>query len=419
MKRNLVLLTKNYPYGMGEDFIDGEIRRIAGSFNRITVVASQVQANAVQTKSVPEGVDLLRMNGLTSAFGKLLFCLYGLKELPHRWVWDELRRAPSLVAKGAVVYYCGKVSYLYPKVRKALLSTNCAQDDSTVFYSYWLYDTADIACRLRDDGIFAKGSKAVSRGHGYDVYANRNCANWIPFQNDVIRRLDGAYICSDDGRDYLISHYPESRDRIQTMYLGTDDMGIGCGSDDGMFRLVSCSWLAALKRTDILIDALKIAQDMMPGKLIWTCIGDGDLLEHYKNRAKSELKNMQTFFAGALRRDELYAFYREECVDLFVSVSESEGLPVSIMEAQSFGIPSLATDAGGTREITKTGLTGKLIPIDSSAQEIAEAICGFAVATQFARGEERTRCRAYWREHFDADVNCNRLQRIFISLIGD
>ncbi|NCO54621.1 MAG: glycosyltransferase, partial [Bacteroidetes bacterium] len=38
-------------------------------------------------------------------------------------------------------------------------------------------------------------------------------------------------------------------------------------------------------------------------------------------------------------------------VDLFINVSESEGIPVSIMEALSAGIPVIATNVGGTNEI--------------------------------------------------------------------
>ena len=42
-------------------------------------------------------------------------------------------------------------------------------------------------------------------------------------------------------------------------------------------------------------------------------------------------------------------------IDLFINTSSSEGVPVSIMEALSVGIPIIATDVGGTKEIvTKT-----------------------------------------------------------------
>ena len=43
---------------------------------------------------------------------------------------------------------------------------------------------------------------------------------------------------------------------------------------------------------------------------------------------------------------------------MFINLSSSEGIPVSIMEAQSFGIPVIATNVGGSGEIvvSETGV---------------------------------------------------------------
>lgn len=47
--------------------------------------------------------------------------------------------------------------------------------------------------------------------------------------------------------------------------------------------------------------------------------------------------------------------------DLFLNISESEGVPFSIMEALSAGIPVMATDVGGTAEIIDDTV-GRLLP---------------------------------------------------------
>ena len=48
-------------------------------------------------------------------------------------------------------------------------------------------------------------------------------------------------------------------------------------------------------------------------------------------------------------------------LDVFVLVSDYEGLSNAIMEAQSFGIPVVVTDVGGNREIAVDGQTGFLV----------------------------------------------------------
>ena len=48
-------------------------------------------------------------------------------------------------------------------------------------------------------------------------------------------------------------------------------------------------------------------------------------------------------------------------LDVFVLVSDYEGLSNAIMEAQSFGIPVVVTDVGGNREIAVDGQIGFLV----------------------------------------------------------
>ena len=54
-------------------------------------------------------------------------------------------------------------------------------------------------------------------------------------------------------------------------------------------------------------------------------------------------------------------------------MSETEGVPVSIMEAFSVGIPALATDVGGVAELVN-GQNGALLSADATIGEIAQKI---------------------------------------------
>lgn len=59
--------------------------------------------------------------------------------------------------------------------------------------------------------------------------------------------------------------------------------------------------------------------------------------------------------------------------DLFVNMSLSEGIPVSIMEAISFGIPIIATNVGGNAEIVNDE-TGVLIPVNIDQAAFNETV---------------------------------------------
>ena len=76
-----------------------------------------------------------------------------------------------------------------------------------------------------------------------------------------------------------------------------------------------------------------------------------------KNLAKESGVDRNIRFIGWI--DDVNEIF--SMIDLFVLPSLSESLPVSIIEAMSFGIPVVATDVGGVPEIVADGETGYII----------------------------------------------------------
>ena len=95
--------------------------------------------------------------------------------------------------------------------------------------------------------------------------------------------------------------------------------------------------------------------------------------------------------------------------DLFAlaSVPRSEGLPTVLLEAMSSGLPVVATDVGGVREIVEEGVTGLVVPALSD-----DAFAGAAVAIlrdPQLRADMSRAARKRAQEHFSlarcADVH--------------
>jgi glycosyltransferase involved in cell wall biosynthesis len=63
------------------------------------------------------------------------------------------------------------------------------------------------------------------------------------------------------------------------------------------------------------------------------------------------------------RRDDVHELLRG--VDGVISASADEALPTALIEAAACGLPVVATDAGGTREIVIDGVNGRLVPVGS------------------------------------------------------
>jgi len=117
---------------------------------------------------------------------------------------------------------------------------------------------------------------------------------------------------------------------------------------------------------------------------------------------------------GEISNNEILNEYRKNYYDIFISVSETEGLPVSIMEAISFGIPIIATDVGGTNEIVKNNVNGWLINKDFDVKDLANKIIDINEMDEDKKKKYRREARNIWMRNFNAGDNYNKF---FIQLL--
>ena len=59
--KQLILITKSYPYDYGEEFLENEIEFLAQKFEHITVFATSVNDESIK-RAVPENVSCVPMN---------------------------------------------------------------------------------------------------------------------------------------------------------------------------------------------------------------------------------------------------------------------------------------------------------------------------------------------------------------------
>lgn len=100
-------------------------------------------------------------------------------------------------------------------------------------------------------------------------------------------------------------------------------------------------------------------------------LGKGNLEEELKDRAQRlGIRDYITFFEE-VRYQNVPNYYRR--ADIFVLPSLSEGLPNVLMEAMASGLPVVATDVGGNKELIQENKGGYLVDPKNST-ELSKAI---------------------------------------------
>jgi glycosyltransferase involved in cell wall biosynthesis len=94
-------------------------------------------------------------------------------------------------------------------------------------------------------------------------------------------------------------------------------------------------------------------------------VGDGPLYGELTALASHLGVSDRVRFLGTVPRERVASLLR--ACDLFVLNSSYEGLPHVILEAASAGLPVIATDAGGTREVVHDLANAQLVPVGDLA----------------------------------------------------
>ncbi|HGJ63834.1 TPA: glycosyltransferase [bacterium] len=399
--KNLVLICNNYPLTEGEFFISDELRIIAKYFDNIYVFihdqkksynSHYLPTNAIIIKYPPPHtkiriVDLLRIFSM----GLLYYEIFTA-------VFRNRKKINALLLKVIIKDLINALHVMF-ELEKFIKNRNISLRE-TIFYSYW-HDFKSLSL------VFLKrkynAARFISRAHGWDVFFERHKINYIPYKNTIIPSLDHTFSVSDAGRDafmkYTRGKFPE---KISVSRLGTINPNKPkIYKTTNGFHLCSCSSIISLKRIDLIIDLLN---RIKLSNVFWTHFGSGPLLQNMKRIAEERLTNLQFSFNGLVANESIIKFYRDNYIDLFINLSISEGIPVSIMEALSAGIPVVGLNTGGMKEIVNNEI-GFLYPYDTPISIISNEMERYLTESRLKQQIKRASAFAFWEKYYNAEKN--------------
>lgn len=335
-----------------------------------------------------------------SVFKKILITYLGITSLlTWKQIFYNLARKQFHFLK--IVDFVGEARFIANYLRRHYV---CHIDDRTpVFYSYWFNQNALALSILKKRCPYLK---VISRAHGLELYYSEFTKPYLNLMSFCCQTLDSIVSISQHGEHYLRQHFLCKN--VVTSYLGVvDNHFLTKISNENELFIVSCSFIYPVKRLQLLIEHLALFMRTTSLKVRWMHLGGSQFaMDESKLRSSAEtllggIHNLEWSISGKISNHDILNYYKTNTVDVLINVSESEGLPVSMMEALSFGIPIIGTDVGGTCELVNED-TGVLIPKDFTHDAFSDALKHILT---FKTIECRQKIRDVYLAKFSAERN--------------
>jgi glycosyltransferase involved in cell wall biosynthesis len=340
----IAFITQQTPYGKGEGFIIDELIEFAQQGHDITVFpmrpeadvyhsdAKMIRGHAVSMPLITVPLILLFYKFIILQPGK---ALYIAKTLLHS-------RSPGILIKNVAVL--PKAIWIAQQIRSRGIGH---------IHAYWASTSATAGMIVS----YLSGVSWSFTCYRWDV-ADDNLLALKHQSAEFIRcpdeqsRAEVTSICKlrDLGKLHLI----RSGIRIPTAmsYPAPD----GNASQQKPFRFAVPAMMVEKKGHVYLLDAIRLLADK---GYVFTCwlIGDGPLREKVEERIRHLKIDAFVEMKGQLRLEEMRSIYQAHLVDVVVLPSivtadnQKEGIPASLIDALSYGVPVVSTMTGGIPEL--------------------------------------------------------------------
>lgn len=380
MKRPyLYIFVSVYPYGYSENFLETELKEIGKKFEHIYIVIPQFQIidQSIIRYSIPQNATIVPIQTQVSLVHKIKALFY--------WLKPSIRKEINYIKNSykldfGLTHFKIITGFMASGIAFAELFLNVLKQhdhppDKTTIYSYWFTYATWGLTRIK---LAFPEYNTGTRVHGWDCFFYRSSDNYLPLRPLTIDTLDWICSISETGKAHLIEKIKDvSIDKIHVHHLGADIRAnnFPIQYQRGILRIVSVAFIHFVKRIHLIIDALSCLDNI---QVEWTHMGSWSPQTAWlQDSAKEKLgskKNITYLFTGEKTIEEVHSFFEQHQADFLICTSESEGIPVSMMEALAFGTPIISTAVGGVPEIVLDHETGFLLPANPNESQIAQAL---------------------------------------------
>jgi glycosyltransferase involved in cell wall biosynthesis len=298
-----------------------------------------------------------------------------------------------------------------------------------------LIKTIRLWSKYKPDIVLAHGSDTMKyvalasmfKPRPITIYRNIGTAShWlrsklhISVNRKLLARVDAVVSVSQVSREDFISLYRFPPDRVKVIlnavnpdrYLKTDiekerttvRSRLGLAATDKI--LVSIGSLSPEKNQ---IELLNLIHQLEDNSLHLLLVGDGPLRQDLLNVTMNLQLQNRVHFLG-IQPDVAPILAAS---DIFVLPSKSEGLPGVLIEAGMAGLPAVAYDVGGVKEVIVADKTGIIVPA-RNYEKFKSAVISL-LADPEKRRQMGSLARQIYPERFDIRVIAKQYEAFFLN----
>lgn len=222
--------------------------------------------------------------------------------------------------------------------------------------------------------------KVIYTAHGFHFYKGAPLKNWLlyyPVERWLMRYTDTLVTINNEDyeraknwtRTYKIDGVGVNLEKFHPLQSEEEknNLRLSKGFSNKDFILLYTAEFIPRKNHKLLFDILPDLKEKIPELKVILC-GTGGLLEYYKSFALNNKMDYVTF-TGYTK--EVADFCRIS--DVLVMPSFQEGLPIGMIEALATGLPVVASDIRGHRDVITNNENGFLINLNNP-EKVKESI---------------------------------------------
>jgi colanic acid/amylovoran biosynthesis glycosyltransferase len=341
----IVYVTAALPYGQDEAFIVPEIRALIDAGHEVLIAPRSPGGKILH------GQELVRYARIENLFSPRVL----------RTAAREAFASPARVVRAIGSIVRSKTIKNLAIVPKALWLGAVAREwGAEHVHAHWAGTTASAA-------MLASAITGIPWSftlHRWDIVENNLLAA-------KVHRASFARFISEDGLRIARERGVPVSEKTRVIHMGVALPRKP--APESAHPVVLCpARLVAVKGHAILLEAWRVVKARGVAGELWLA-GDGELREKLKTTVRRTGIDDSVRFLGALPHGELLSLYERGLVSVVAMASLDlgrgchEGIPVALIEAMGYGIPVIATRAGGTPELIVPGAGLLVAPGDREA----------------------------------------------------